>query len=250
MNDFRIENGILVRYIGHDADIAVPNGVKRIEDGAIDLTAIDTLRIPKSVRRIGVLAPIMEKAGCRIRYTNELPNKPTIFFDCNLSEYLRIHNESAWVFNYGCKVMVRQRGKYVCLQELKEITIPNDIVFLEDQLSYCKMKKVILGKKIKSLDGTFFMCADLEEVVFNDCLGSIGEDAFSDCASLGPIVRLPLSVEYLGLDCFRNCQKLKAIYSGPDLDIEFRGGYPFGEIDHEVRILDSATNEEIFVHRP
>lgn len=251
MDDFIIEKDTLVKYVGSDADIVIPNGIKKIDDDAIDLTSIKTLTIPKSVRRIGDLGHIVEKAGDSTSHDQELPSRPTIFFDCNLGDYLRISNQSAYVFNCSCKVMVKQRSKYVWVQKLKEITIPNDIVYLEDQLCYCGMKRVILGKKVKRLWGSFFMCSHLKEVVFNDCLEHIGEATFSDCISLGPIVKFPSSVKTMDLDCFRNCQNLTTIYAGPNLNTKTFAIYdPFEELDHKVPILVMTTKKEIYVHRP
>lgn len=250
MDDFIIEKATLIKYVGHDADVIIPNTVKRITDDAIDLAAIKTLTIPKSVRRIGNLAPFVEKGGPTKEYRQELPNQPTIFFDCNLSDYLRIKNLSAWIFNLSCKVMIRQQGKYVCLQQLKEIVIPNDMAFLEDQLCYCKMEKVVFGRKVRRLWASFYMCCHLKDVVFNDCLESIGEDAFSDCLMLGPVIKLPASVKTVGLDSFRNCQKLETIYASEALNTEtFIHNDPFGKIKHEVFVLDTVTKKEIYVYK-
>ena len=233
MDDFIIEKDCLLRYSGQESCITIPSGVKKIKDKAIDLTRLESLTIPKSVKKIGYLGSF-EEQGILVTYSQELPNKPTIFYGGSLNDYLRIQNESAYIFNYSCRVMVRQGHEYVCLQDLEEIVIPDDIRYLEDALCYCKVKKVVLGKHVKQLHGTFYMCQNLEEVIFNDRLEAIEEDAFSDCVLLGPTVTLPTSVKKLGPDCFRNCPNISEVYVRKDAEIDPQA-FSEDEQDIEVR---------------
>ena len=53
---FRIENGVLVRYIGTDTHVVIPDGVMRIGEGAFDGSDIIDVTIPDGVEYIGARA--------------------------------------------------------------------------------------------------------------------------------------------------------------------------------------------------
>ena len=50
---FQISGGIVVRAIGCDGAVVVPDGVTAIGDGSFDSSALTSISIPESVTRIG-----------------------------------------------------------------------------------------------------------------------------------------------------------------------------------------------------
>jgi hypothetical protein len=251
MEEFIIENETLIKYIGNNANVIIPEGVKIIGKDSIDLNKTRSLTIPKSAKRIEHLGDFYYKYDSNRKPVEKVYDQKstldlTVFYNCNLSDYFHIENESVYLFNYYTKVMIKKRGKFISLQKLKEIKIPDNIRYLEDSLCYCRLKKVILGKNVKSLFLSFYMCEHLKEVVFNNVLEHIDECAFSDCTSLGPEIRLPMSVKTLGNNCFRNCKKLTTIYANHKIKIDEYN--PFEEIEHPIKIVDLETKTEILLN--
>ena len=50
--DFIIENGVLTKYVGHDADVCVPEGVTAIGEKAFFGQTLQSLQLPDSLREI------------------------------------------------------------------------------------------------------------------------------------------------------------------------------------------------------
>lgn len=51
--DYYILGSTLVRYVGNDKNVTIPDGVTRIGDGAFSRCAVESITIPDSVTSIG-----------------------------------------------------------------------------------------------------------------------------------------------------------------------------------------------------
>jgi uncharacterized protein YjdB len=69
------------------------------------------------------------------------------------------------------------------------------------------LKKIILPKSVAKIYDTFYYCENLEEVVLQEGLTSIGYDAFDSCSKLKSI-NIPASVRYIGGWAFKDCNSL------------------------------------------
>lgn len=85
--------------------------------------------------------------------------------------------------------------------------------------SYIPIKKLVLGKNVKSIkEGAFNSCENLKELVMNEQLTSIGGGAFFNTSIVD--VELPKSLTFLGRGAF-DYDKLKSfVIDGTDLVIE------------------------------
>jgi hypothetical protein len=95
---------------------------------------------------------------------------------------------------------VKKLKKYMCydMQSLKRVDMTNSDV-------------KVIGK------GCFNSCKDLEEVVFNDVIESIEEDAFMYCTSLN-IERLPDSLKTIGKSVFVSCTSIERLILPKKID--------------------------------
>jgi len=77
---------------------------------------------------------------------------------------------------------------------------------------------------IKVDDKAFHKCSKLREVILNEGLQYIGQDAFEECTSLTSIT-LPSTLTEIGMASFYECKKLKTICLNENL--MWMGGYSF-----------------------
>lgn len=86
-SDFKIENGVLKKYIGHDSDVIIPRGVKKIGRFSFWRSGISSVTIPNGVVEIEDHA----FAECEYLWKVTIPNTVTnigdgAFMNCfNLS---------------------------------------------------------------------------------------------------------------------------------------------------------------------
>ena len=119
---------------------------------------------------------------------------------------------------------------FYALTMLEEITFPNATEIGKGAFSGCS---VLLSVNLKTVeyvyDGAFENCTALQVVDFDDnsVLKYIGDGAFAGCSRLGYnfvlsgeenlTVKLPDSVEYLGVNAFKGCVALKYIVLGANV---------------------------------
>lgn len=70
--------------------------------------------------------------------------------------------------------------------------------------------KVILPKKLKTIDSYAFRSSGITEITFPETLKTIGYESFYNCDALTSVV-LPNSVTSLGNECFANCNNLREV---------------------------------------
>ena len=109
-------------------------------------------------------------------------------------------------FDYNNEVyLVKYTG-----EEQEHLIIPDYFTIVaRNAFAYTPIKKITLGENIRVLDDNAFYYSNnyLEEVVFNDKLEIIGDDAFSQCYRLTNVV-LPDSVVSIGAGAFYNIHNL------------------------------------------
>ena len=95
---------------------------------------------------------------------------------------------------------------------------------------------------VKVDDKAFYKCNRLKEVILNEGLQYIGQDAFGECTSLTNIT-LPSTVTEIGMASFYECKKLKTICLNENL--LWIGDYAFNRCDSLESITLPSTVMDI-----
>ncbi|MGN0302377.1 MAG: leucine-rich repeat domain-containing protein, partial [Anaerotardibacter sp.] len=177
-SDFEIENGVLLRYLGSEKEVVIPEGITTIGSNAFRGKTIESVVIPEGVTVIEDRQKMKFGDGA--------------FKDCrflsrvSLPESLEVIGISAFE---GCK-------------SLKEITLPKNLKrlgnssFAESGLtSFTLPNAENLGFSICS------NCRDLTDITVEDGIELIPASSFSNCCSLTEAT-LPESVTAVGRFAF------------------------------------------------
>lgn len=264
-----IINGVLMSIVDSDmidGKVIVPEGVVEIGRHAFENENIESVELPKTLKKISHFA----FSDCQKLKSITIPDSVEIiengvFENCFalesvvLPKNLKIINNS--LFN-------------MCLQ-LKEITIPESVYLIKDEAFHqCrKLKSIVIPGSVETIgEGAFQNCSELNDVVLNEgvvtiksnvfracenlkeiklpnTLKSIGEYTFFECKGLKKI-ELPVSVNYLGKKIFMNCINLKEVKIANG--IKYLSPYMFGNCWNlsNVELPDSVETiyENAFFH--
>ena len=152
-SDFVIENGVLKKYVGKDANVTIPDGVTSIDNVVFHGNrGLTTVVIPDSVASIGIYA----FSDCSSLKSITLPEGVTSIGD----EAFR-----------GCKKLADAEGFIIVKGILFDYTGPGG--------------DVVVPEGVTSIGwGAFSGCSSLTSVTLPEGVTSIGEFAFVDCSRL------------------------------------------------------------------
>ena len=171
--DFIINNGVLEKYLGHDNNLIIPDGVKEIAKGFLEWNQIKDLisvTFPSTLEVIGVYA----FSASRIKRV-ALPKSMRVleykaFHECGSVEEIVLNEGLETIGEYafcgtGCKKIVIpnsvkeiKQGAFCDSRNLEEVYIPNSVEIIEkDAFSICeKLVNVTIPTKFKNqLDDIF-----------------------------------------------------------------------------------------------
>ena len=176
LGNFRISGTILLKYLGAESRVAVPEGITIIaEEAFAGNETIDRVILPESLVEIGSEA----------------------FRDCLLLQTI--------AFPQSLKRIGREAFEN-CVKLLR-IALPRTFTRLEQGVfKYCRaLKEIDLGENLAQIDAeAFFRCISLEKIAFPESLVSIGGLAFYRCSSLRK-VKLSANVTQAGSMAFAEC---------------------------------------------
>ena len=204
MGNFRISGQTILKYLGEESRVVIPEGITRIAGEAFaGNEAVDRVILPESIQEIG--------AGA--------------FRDCVLLQNI--------VFPVG--LLRIGAGAFENCVKLIRAHLPSLISKLEERtFRHCRaLREVSFPEGFEEIgDSVFYGCTAISEISFPQSLSSIGEMAFYRCSSLKE-VRLGSGIRYVkslafaksgvrkawiagcgrdyGLDVFGDCRKLKML---------------------------------------
>lgn len=181
------ERGHLLKYIGTDEEIEIPEGVSSIEYHAFKDSMVRSVKLPESVRVIDFGAfdycPNLE----RINIPGSAEISPYSFQDSENLEFIDI-SPDAYIF----------QNVFRWTKWMKNY--PNDFIVING---------VLIGYKGES-----------EKVVIPDNVREIGINAFDWSEFLKEVV-IPKTVEIIDWNAFENCDNLEVItIENPNTEIE------------------------------
>lgn len=181
-SDFVIQSKTLVKYLGEDSSVVIPDSVIRIGDAAFSgCTSLTNVTIPDSVTEIGRNA----FRGCTSLKQVTIPDSVTSM------------GYEAFAFCYA----------------LTSVTIPDSVTRIEERtFSYCEsLKSVTIPNSVKYIGVYAFSdCPSLTRITIPDSVTEIAWSAFEYCKSLQSVT-IPDSVTYIGTDAFFKCPQLTVI---------------------------------------
>ncbi len=191
MEDFVIENGVLIEYKGNGGDIVIPDGVTKIGKSAFNgCVGLVSIEIPNSVTEIESCA----------------------FWNCDGLASITIPNSITSIGEgafYGCNALV-------------SITIPNSIISIEGAFNGCNGLENITvenGNPLYHSAGNCLIRTGKKELILGCCnsiipndgtVNRIGDDAFENCEKLASI-NIPDGITEIGDDAFRFCSSLESV---------------------------------------
>ena len=226
LDEFQIEDNVLVRYIGSNSVVDIPEGVKGIGDSAFANTGVGKITIPPSVTYIGFCA----FAACHSLDTVNI-NAPITsigegaFGGCDDLREIYIPDSVKTIGRatfYNCKRLWKihlpdsltsiEGDTFHSCQSLSQISIPDSVTSIDyTAFQNTSLKKIKLPPSLKSISYEAFMgCSLLEEVNIPNSVKSIGEGAFKECKALKKI-KIPDSVKTIGKEAFWGCESLKTV---------------------------------------
>lgn len=199
---FVIENGVLTKYQGTDANVVIPDGVTSIGGSAFyQNKIITTVTIPEGVTSIGKNAFYQCTNLFRVTLPDSLVSLgQSAFSGCEgllsitLPEKLEIIGGNCFDHCYN----------------ITKIVIPDSVTNIgKSAFNYCSgLTNVTLSNNISEIcEYTFGRCSSLTSITIPDKVTNIARYAFGWCSSLTSIT-IPNSVISIGEDAFTSRSQL------------------------------------------
>ena len=165
--DFLIEDGILEKYTGPGGDVAVPEGVIAINNGAFSgCTALISVSLPNSLEWI----------------------LPSAFTGCTALERFDVPEGHARFQGDGPLLLSRDGGTLILAPAASgTFSVPAGITGIADEAfrENSALEQVILPEGLKRIGAfAFNRCFHLKRVCFPESLKELGKGAFALCTSL------------------------------------------------------------------
>lgn len=232
---FAIENGVLIKYLGKDLNVVIPKGVKvigmdafalneRIRQVSIPLgvekilgsaflgcTMLTSFDFPESISYIGISA----FSGCVSLKEIKLPLNVSIeqeaFRGCKSLTKIYSPSLSSWL-NHKQNAF----DKYVKYDLYIDNSLTENLTLQENTIpqqcfANCKsLKKVIFAKGVKIIGREAFQESSCQEIDIGDTVEEIHQDAFAYCEQLTKLY-IPKNVVLIETRAFDRCYHLKEV---------------------------------------
>lgn len=250
--NFIIANGTLIKYVGHDSNVVIPDGIHTIADGAFrQEVEIEWVKFPASVKTIGDNAFAYCEGLTRV-FFDDCPERSKLetigknaFFGCNnlqcpiLPESLKVIDNNAFAYCNSFQLMCLPENlekigahAFSCCYKLASvhssydygINRSCDLVHL-NEIGECafmgciSLKQVKLGStQLKTIkENTFKNCLNLGRVILDDSLKSEKVCLDDNVENLVLGVHLGNNIENIEKNAFFNCYGLTKAFLGENL---------------------------------
>lgn len=181
VNDFVIEDGVLIEYYGGDTDVVIPNSVTKIIPGAFgEWSNVRSIRIPASVTSI----------------------EAESFEVCEKLESITVE-EGNPVYHSANNCVIETKNK-ILIAGCQNSVIPSDgSVTSIGEGAFCicpGLSSIIIPEGVTSIQYAAFLNCNLDGIVLPNTLTEIGARAFEDCRFFNIVI--PESVISIGEDAF------------------------------------------------
>jgi hypothetical protein len=202
-SDFIIENGVLTKYVGHDADVCVPEGVTAIGEKAFFGQTLQSLQLPDSLREIRTEAFVRSSLR-RFEASSALEKiGERAFYDCEELEEITlspaVKELDKRAFEH-CTALTRADLSQTALQTLPERCF----------LSCSSLRELALPRSLREMGtGAFALCEELRRFVLPEKLTALAQESFSGCKALESLTPSE-QLREIGHFAFKNCAALES----------------------------------------
>ena len=208
-SDFVMEENTLIKYIGNDQEIVIPEGVTEIGAGAFanckNLRRVD---FPSTLKRIGNSAFYDCITMSEVEFPASLESiSYNAFRNCTSLKEIKIPKgikETGQSFH---------DGPFAGCSNLSSVEFESGIEVIPSDIfnNVPGLEEIVIPEGVTEIGaGAFSSCKNLRRVDFPSTLKRIGNSAFYDCITMSE-VEFPASLESISYNAFRNCTSLKEI---------------------------------------
>ena len=219
LTDFFIHNGELIKYLGNDKNVVIPDGVVRIAPEAFkECESLVNIKIPDGVIGIGERAFCGCKSLTDILFPEGLEQIGDEAFDnCCLLENILLPKS----------LMIIGDGIFADCQNLTNIELPIKITGITSGMFNCcdSLKNIIIPPNVEYIGvSAFFECMSLETITLTNMLDEIDALAFANCNNLKNINFIGSAEEWKtiqkGFDWHRGVPTTKVICTDGEVNIK------------------------------
>ena len=215
-NGFVINDGVLLKYYGHESSVTIPNSVTSIGSrafyGCSDLTSVE---IPNSVTQIGDYAFLSCSGLTSVTIPNSVASLvSSAFSGCTgLTSIIVESGNEKYDSRNNCNAIIETPSNTL-IRGCINTEIPNSVTSIGDMaFSACSgLTSVIIPNSVTSIGfGAFSGCFGLTSLTIPNSVTSIGGYAFNNCSGLTSIT-ITESVTTIGEYAFYECSGLTSVH--------------------------------------
>ena len=217
--NFQTENKMLVRYVGDETEVTVPDSIQFIAAWAFkNCVRVEKITLHSEIIHISPQA----FEGCVSLKTVSVSEDNREYRTVNGDLYTKNGEELVYYaagkgdegFTVPKGVKTVGEGAFLSAPNLKRIIIPEGVSII-GRLAFAdcrKLESVVIPNSVTSIDvGTFALCTALKTAILPEGSTSIGMNAFHGCLGIEEL-SIPESVSKIGVKAFNGIPKTATLH--------------------------------------